>query len=41
MSLETVPKKLNFAHIGASYSNLQKPTEKQLNYSAYVSVNGQ
>ncbi len=41
MSLETVPKKLHFAHIAASFSNLQKPIEKQLNYSAYVPVNGQ
>ncbi len=41
MSLETVHKKLHLAHIGASFSNLQKPTEKQLNYSAYVPINSQ
>ncbi len=33
-------KKKHFAHIGASFSNLQT-TEKQLNYRAYVPVNGQ
>ncbi len=41
MSLETVPKKWHFAHIGASFSTLQQTTEKQLNYSAYVPVNDQ
>ncbi len=41
MSLETVPKKSNFVHIGASFFNLQQTTEKQLNYSTYVPINGQ
>ncbi len=37
--LETVPKKLHFAHIGASFSKKKK--KKKLNYSAYVPVSGQ
>ncbi len=41
MFLETVPKKLHFANIGASFFNLQQTTGKQLNYSAYIPKNGQ